>query len=152
MQAGSGGLAGNALYVIAFNQNLNSGGGGWQSLQAPTIAVNAALTTGRNRIINGGQDIDQRNEGAVVTINNQSITAGNQFIADQTLCFFSGLATNVTAQRVAVTGLAGFTYGTQVTIGSAGASVGSQDYRASGRMRKASMLLIWVLAPLLPSQ
>ena len=127
-QAGSGGLAGNALYVIAFNQNLNSGGGGWQIIAGPTIAVNAALTTGRNRMINGGQDIDQRNEGAVVTINNQSITAGNQFIADQTLCFFSGLATNVTAQRVAVTGLAGFTYGTQVTIGSAGASVGLQDY------------------------
>lgn len=124
-QAASGGIAANALYTVAFNQNLNGGGGGFQIVEGPTIALNAALTSGRNRMINGGMDIDQRNEGAAVAISTQN--AGS-YISDQTLCLFSGLAPNITAQRVAVTGLAGFSFGTQVSVNSGNAGVGAQDY------------------------
>lgn len=123
-QAGSGSIAANSLYIVVFNQALNGGSGGWQITSGPSTAVNAALTSGRNRMINGGMDIDQRSEGTAVAMATQT----NKFISDQTVCSYSGLAPNVTAQRVAVTGLAAFSHGLQVSINSGSASVGAQDY------------------------
>ncbi|HLJ64987.1 MAG TPA: hypothetical protein VKT70_12820 [Stellaceae bacterium] len=88
--------------------------------------INALGTgVGRNRLVNGAMVIDQRNEGAVVSI----ATGQEMFVTDQWQVDFVGAATNITAQRV-VPGpaLAGFNNALKVTVGTGSATVGANDF------------------------
>lgn len=82
----------------------------------------AASVSGRNKIINGGMSIDQRNAGAAVTA-----IAGGIFGVDR-WSFFEDTDGGFTAQRSTTTPPAGFTHFTRVTVTSADASLSAAQF------------------------
>lgn len=91
-----------------------------------TFAVNIAQggsnnTTFRNRIINGAMVIDQRNNGASVSVSNGTIVYG----ADRTLVYEDTSASGCTVQQV-TDAPAGFNYSLKFTVGTGGSATAAQ--------------------------
>ena len=84
--------------------------------------VIAPVVAGKNRIINGQFEIDQRNSGASISVTNGNSAYG----VDRWLWEYGGSATGVTLQQVS-DAPAGFLNSLKLTVGT-GASVGAGNY------------------------
>lgn len=97
-----------------------------------TLAVSIAQSgannvTMRNRIINGGMMIDQRNAGASVTVTGDGIYGVDRFV-----CSKGGSTNNLTMQQ-STTAPTGFKNSLLLTAGT-GVAVGSTNYAAMGQI------------------
>ncbi len=91
--------------------------GTFTNLNAPSIN-GTFIGLGRNRIINGDMLLDQRNEGALVTVNASADIYG----VDRWWGFGTGAAGVFKTQRLTTTPPTGFTYYTHITVTTADAT------------------------------
>lgn len=102
-----------------------SGGGSSGSVSLAFDVANyggGQLAAGKNRIINGAMEIDQRNNGSAVTI----AATSNTYTLDRWVCNWSQ-SSKASVQRVSSSAPAGFTYSMKITSLST-YTVGSGDY------------------------
>ena len=106
--------------------NLQSGGNTIATVQSTgfslpaSATISAANTFGfKNRIINGGMVIDQRNAGAAVTVNSNT---GTQYCVDRFVIQGTSSAGVFTDQQLSTTPPANFSYYSHITVTTADAS------------------------------
>ena len=99
------------------------------SINSSTQSINQTfLGLGHNRIINGDMQIDQRNEGALVTVNSPTLTYG----ADRFWGSGTAAAGVFKTQRISTTPPTGFSFYTHLTVTSQDASIAAGDIYVLG--------------------
>jgi hypothetical protein len=127
--SGNVGLALNTVGVAKGGTGLTSAseqGAMLYASSASAYVMQSVSPTFKNRIINGGMTIDQRNNGAAVSVT----TAASQFTLDRWIGFVAG-ATQ-TFQQVAISTLSGFIDGLRVN-GASGATDAAAIQRIESR-------------------
>jgi hypothetical protein len=127
----------NNLNNVAGDTAVSLSGGSLVATDVKTTSINSGpIGQYRNRIINGGMDIDQRNAGAAVTLNNS-----NSYISDRWECFAQGGSGTGTAtvQRVA-DAPPGFAYSLKYTVTNAKSPATSDDFEVGQRIEGQNVM------------
>jgi hypothetical protein len=115
----------NNLNNVAGDTAVSLSGGSLVATDVKTTSINSGPITGfRNRIINGGMDIDQRNAGAAVTLNNALLYTVDRWLVAASGGSGTGTAT---AQRVA-DAPPGFAYSLRYTVTNAKSPAASDGF------------------------
>jgi hypothetical protein len=117
--------------IIGAGVSVEAPAAGYTLMTASDLSWTAqeALLSWRNKIINGDMAVDQRNNGASISV----VPSSFGFCADRWLMWSAG-ATQ-TAQRVSVSDLPGFAYGIRANF-----NTGGTDYSFTQRVEAANMV------------